>query len=644
MNSSVFALLLWCVALSAPGVGEFSALAAEGELNGISLSLTANVLGSSLNLTWPRSEGAFVVETALDATGRNWEPSWSNSSSNANIFKIGAEGIKLFRVAALKKMSVDEIQAALDALGPEGGTVSIPAGEYKLSKPLRLPSNVRLVGAGHLSRLLLADKANTNLITNKDWDRGNSNIFISGIYLDGNRLNQTNLVGDGPGQSLVDLVNVRHIVVENVRGASSVLHGINVGVRDEAHNLIKTILISTGIGRFQIGEAVLGISSSATGTIVGVGVEDDYVTIRPANGSFISGEVLWGRTSGAKWTATSDPQAHGSSDAQIVNCEFRDFGDDGVTTHYSSGVTVENCRFQDAAASYSASSNGIEFDDGSFDNIAKNCWASNCVRGFMAQGHAGRVPAHNVEFRDCIALKCQSGIRAVQTAPNASVAASDVTVTGGVFEDCVEGVTFYNYSSSLVQNARVTRATHAIRFLSDGTAPTKNIRITNCVFNIAPLLLTGTASRQIEFENCELRGCVNKVALTIEMPEVHWKGGIVESNAGTGIQVSGLNSLIMGAIIRKNLGTGVETTGGNAHISANEITENAMGLRLTSGTNVVIESNRFVRNRSYGIEISSSGGSAVVRSNSANGNAVRPIMIDVNKGDGVTLEENDFLP
>ena len=43
------------------------------------------------------------------------------------------------------------IQIAVDALGPEGGTVEVLAGEYTCIDSVHLRSNVRLAGAGEKS-------------------------------------------------------------------------------------------------------------------------------------------------------------------------------------------------------------------------------------------------------------------------------------------------------------------------------------------------------------------------------------------------------------------------------------------------------------------------------------------------------------
>jgi len=56
-----------------------------------------------------------------------------------------------------KSSPTSGIQQAIDALPPEGGTVFLPAGTYKLTRPINLRSGVTLRGAGPLTVITRRD-------------------------------------------------------------------------------------------------------------------------------------------------------------------------------------------------------------------------------------------------------------------------------------------------------------------------------------------------------------------------------------------------------------------------------------------------------------------------------------------------------
>jgi len=84
------------------------------------------------------------------------------------------------------------IQDAVDSLPQSGGTVFIPRGIYVISTPIRVPSNVVMVGEGFETLLKLADGANCNVIENMHFDEWvDENIVIRDMQIDGNREHQT---------------------------------------------------------------------------------------------------------------------------------------------------------------------------------------------------------------------------------------------------------------------------------------------------------------------------------------------------------------------------------------------------------------------------------------------------------------------
>lgn len=81
--------------------------------------------------------------------------------------------------------------------------------------------------------------------------------------------------------------------------------------------------------------------------------------------------------------------------------------DDGITTHDSEFIIVNNCRTEmlinASMPSREATSNGIEIDDGSRYVVVTNCHSIGSFGGYQAKGHTQTPPAHHVWFINCIA-------------------------------------------------------------------------------------------------------------------------------------------------------------------------------------------------------------------------------------------------
>jgi nitrous oxidase accessory protein NosD len=71
--------------------------------------------------------------------------------------------------ADIQGFSNAAIQRAVDALPDEGGTVKMGAGEYKMMAPVRLPSNVKLLGSGPATILKRIDGFRSKFILDADF-------------------------------------------------------------------------------------------------------------------------------------------------------------------------------------------------------------------------------------------------------------------------------------------------------------------------------------------------------------------------------------------------------------------------------------------------------------------------------------------
>lgn len=84
----------------------------------------------------------------------------------------------------------NDIQEAIDNL-ENGGTVILDEGEYKITKALLLNDGISIVGKGKKKTILvLENNANCHIITNENHKKGNKNIFLKGLTLDGNMSHQ----------------------------------------------------------------------------------------------------------------------------------------------------------------------------------------------------------------------------------------------------------------------------------------------------------------------------------------------------------------------------------------------------------------------------------------------------------------------
>ena len=100
------------------------------------------------------------------------------------------------------------INSVMEALPTTGGYIFIKEGTYTISETIKVPSNVALVGAGFSSEIVLAAGSNINMIQNLNRSRGNDNILIANLHLDGNKAE--NIGGGG-----LFFLRVRNSTIQN---------------------------------------------------------------------------------------------------------------------------------------------------------------------------------------------------------------------------------------------------------------------------------------------------------------------------------------------------------------------------------------------------------------------------------------------
>lgn len=110
------------------------------------------------------------------------------------------------------------MDAALNEAVARKGILYLPAGRYKISSSLSIPSNVTLFGDDDKTEIWLASGSNSHMLTNSDTAGGNSNIVIRNLKLNGNVANQTN--NGANNKSGINFNNVTNLTIEGVEVAN----------------------------------------------------------------------------------------------------------------------------------------------------------------------------------------------------------------------------------------------------------------------------------------------------------------------------------------------------------------------------------------------------------------------------------------
>ena len=117
------------------------------------------------------------------------------------------------------------IQLAIDTANNSANCdVAIPTGVYLISKTLRVPSGCVISGRGWRSILKLADNANVIMLRNQNEKKGDTDIAIENIMLDGNKDHQS--VIPHAQHSAIYMQNVSNLLIRNVHVTRSISHGL----------------------------------------------------------------------------------------------------------------------------------------------------------------------------------------------------------------------------------------------------------------------------------------------------------------------------------------------------------------------------------------------------------------------------------
>ncbi len=127
--------------------------------------------------------------------------------------------------------------------------IYVPEGRYKITEELRLPSGIKLT-AHKNATIFCADgcftaEGSRAMVTNDDYENGNSAIYIEGGVWDGNNTANPRTDGwrDGPSQGLLfSFFNVRGLTIKNLTAKDSESYHFRLGKTSDF--LLENIIIS----------------------------------------------------------------------------------------------------------------------------------------------------------------------------------------------------------------------------------------------------------------------------------------------------------------------------------------------------------------------------------------------------------------
>lgn len=321
--------------------------------------------------------------------------------------------------------------------------VNVPSGTYNI-KYIKIPTNSSLVGSGRGTVFNVIADGNTihNIITNSDYDNGNTNILIKNFSLKCNRLTTTPPNGYGSG---LTFANVKNGICENVYVENPSLHCFDV-MADKTYQLLDVAY--------------------------------------PNN-------------------ATYDENKR-SRFIVFKDCEGIGAGDDNFTCHYSDYITFMNCQSyanHPPQAGESDNRNGFEVDDGSKSVTLINCYTTGNARGFEVKAHAHSPAPENVTLDGCVAEKCSIGFQLRHLGHHSA----DEPVTNGknvniVNCRCVSPIFQGDYPSIQAQAVQISayKNVNIVNFLAEGEAD--SVADDRAVFGIQ------YKARNINCTNITIRG------------------------------------------------------------------------------------------------------------------------------------------
>lgn len=292
-------------------------------------------------LSKTKSDYTVDPPVSVDSNGQIY-PYWKKQLDHAlHQMSERVKTVSLLDFGAIGDGRFDCTQAFKKAISSGKRRVLIPPGVYR-TRGLKLPSYTELIGSGtEKTKLVLAETApkREQLITNRQYLRGNHHIRIEGMALDWNvnRLSEKERTASGgTASSGITLAHVKYAVIRNITITDPGLHGVDV---------TSAMYNYSGDGQ----RARLG------------------------------SRYIW-----------------------VDQVEVKGFGDDGITTHHSDDILISNCFLHHpsgrAHKTGFSNSNGIEIDDGSQHVVLTNNLTAYCFGGVEIKAHETSSAASDTQL------------------------------------------------------------------------------------------------------------------------------------------------------------------------------------------------------------------------------------------------------
>lgn len=383
------------------------------------------------------------------------------------------------------------LQAAIDAAAATC-RCHIPAGTYKISATLRIPSKSYLYGDGAettIIRMASTVGRNTTCMQTGTRNAKREHIVLEHFTIDANDSRWAvsgGTVETVSGETLdtngcaLCISYSEYVVARHLRLLDAYKHCLDVQAPVYATNELAATAIQQGetyrivlVGTTDF--VAFGAFSNTVGTSFVASMDGT-----PASGTgMVSDGVMY-----------YDPQP--SRYVWVEDCYLRGGGDDNLTTHHSSDIWITRCVSEHpSGARTPANSNCYEVDDGSRNIHVSDCVAIGGICGLQVKGHEYAPAPYNVVVNGFRAINNTIGIEARHTnyyggAADEDGYTTDVLETGRPIRYAGASPTARNLTLSnieVIAPRNVTNeggtydALHAIRIRSYENVILANVRV-----------------------------------------------------------------------------------------------------------------------------------------------------------------------
>ena len=427
------------------------------KLGGLAVT-TAKLADNSVNSAKIIDDTIVNADVKSDAAIVSSKLSFTQSSTGGTartIFTKLNELISVKDFGAVGNGSTDDTTAIKNAIAAGDGVniVYFPAGTYIVKEPIIIPSNSYIKGAGGAYTSIKMDSSIgrlTGLGVIGTWDTTTENVLVEDITFDFNTARWHGYTAQN------------HTDNQEETNHTAIYSNVKTGTYSRSGTTVTVTISNHG---FEIGETVNVDCTSGTGT----DEEQKVVTVADANTfTYTSGTSATssgncsvkalvncanrnaltiynskyitlnrvrclhgqrhslditspfrrggtGTTSDTSYYATATTYMHKGAQYITVNdCYFTGAGDDNLTTHFSSDISITNCLSESPRGGYSTGTNTncFEIDDGSRNVQLYNNRAYKGNQGLEIKGHGYAPAPYNVIVDGLEIINCVGGVEA----------------------------------------------------------------------------------------------------------------------------------------------------------------------------------------------------------------------------------------